>query len=301
MRIFYHKNIAFFPLLWYTLSEVKQKMLNIILKNQEEYQKIVLGYMKKFVEYTDNPYLDNMDDKVLKSLEELKKIADLCSENISITTKLLNSVKKAHNTKTSSKKNINYNKLELVFKNTLQIQEFLQSMLPYMCLNFNNITNIEKSENTAQKKVSETSEILKNNPQYIENTLIISETKGKIFLPYVLKNLKATLKNSSNTYANLDEVLEKNYILSFDSFKSPSISRFREAFKLAKTKSNKSVRESFDLAVELIFNYNLHPAIITACKNLDELDIYLDYLESGETDKFDCFNIMFEIPPKLIK
>lgn len=53
--------------------------------------------------------------------------------------------------------------------------------------------------------------------------------------------------------------------------------------------------------MELLFNYNLHPAIISACKNIDELDIYLDYLENNETDKFNCFNIKFEIAPSISK
>ena len=31
--------------------------------------------------------------------------------------------------------------------------------------------------------------------------------------------------------------------------------------------------------------------------NLDELDIYLDYLDNNQTDKYNCFSITFEIPP----
>ena len=68
-----------------------------------------------------------------------------------------------------------------------------------------------------------------------------------------------------------------------------------------KKKENGSIKDAFDLGMELLFNYNLHPAIITACKNLDELDIYLDYLENNETDKFDCFKIVFEIAPIVVK
>ena len=75
----------------------------------------------------------------------------------------------------------------------------------------------------------------------------------------------------------------------------------------------KSIIFSLNLATELVFNYNLHPAIITACRNLDELDIYLDCLENkqlsyicfklenNETEKFKCFNIIFEIPPIISK
>ena len=88
---------------------------------------------------------------------------------------------------------------------------------------------------------------------------------------------------------------------SLENFKTPFVARFREAFKLAYTKEKKSIKYAFDLGTELLFNYNLHPAIIAGCRNLDELDIYLDYLENSETEKFDCFKIVFEIPPVLKK
>ena len=65
-------------------------------------------------------------------------------------------------------------------------------------------------------------------------------------------------------------------------------------------KEKASISDSFELGFELMFNYNLHPAIIAACKNLDELDIYLDYLETGETNNFDCFEIIFELPPAVV-
>ena len=50
----------------------------------------------------------------------------------------------------------------------------------------------------------------------------------------------------------------------------------------------KSIIFSLNLATELVFNYNLHPAIITACRNLDELDIYLDCLENKQLS-YICF------------
>ena len=100
-------------------------------------------------------------------------------------------------------------------------------------------------------------------------------------------------------YTDLDwnEVIENEFTIPYSNVKNPSFSRFKEAFRLVKNKEQKSIKEAFDLGMELLFNYNLHPAIISACKNIDELDIYLDYLENNETDKFNCFNIKFEIAP----
>ena len=69
-----------------------------------------------------------------------------------------------------------------------------------------------------------------------------------------------------------------------------------------RNRENASIIDSINLALEVTFNSLLNPAIITACKNLDELDIYLDCLSSNELDKFDIFEIKYEIrPSKIIK
>ena len=46
-----------------------------------------------------------------------------------------------------------------------------------------------------------------------------------------------------------------------------------------------------------MFQSNLNPAIIAACKSLKELDIYLDCLDENELDKFSCFNIVYNVNP----
>ena len=42
---------------------------------------------------------------------------------------------------------------------------------------------------------------------------------------------------------------------------------------------------------EVTFNNLLNPAIITACQNLDQLDVYLDCLSSNKLDKFNYFKV----------
>ena len=142
---------------------------------------------------------------------------------------------------------------------------------------------------------------VENNEDFKENTLIVSEMSGNVTLPYSLSNLQRTLEHESDKYSSLQDIISKKYTLPIKAFKNPFISRFKEAFKLMRKKEGGTVGEAISLGTELMFNYNLHPAIITACKNLDELDIYLDYLESGETQKFNCFKIVFELPPTLSK
>ncbi len=130
-----------------------------------------------------------------------------------------------------------------------------------------------------------------------EKTLIISEIQKKIILPYTLNELNVILATNPTKYYSIKEIIEKKYTLSIDAYKNTAISRFKEAFKLMKNRENSSIAAAFDLGMELLFSYNLHPAIITACKTLDELDIYLDYLDNNEVYKFDCFDIIFEVSP----
>ncbi len=129
------------------------------------------------------------------------------------------------------------------------------------------------------------------------NTLLISEIQNKVVLPYNIEDLKKELEEHPE-YTNLQDLIDTEYIISLDNYKNSALSRFREAYNLMRKKEHASITDSLDLALELAFNSLLNPAIITACKNLDELDIYIDYLNSNELDKFNIFEIKYEILPK---
>ena len=131
------------------------------------------------------------------------------------------------------------------------------------------------------------------------NILIVSEKDQRAYLPYRIAEVEETLKKSPDLYTSLKDVVYKNYVVSLDKFKNSSISRFRESFHLMHFKEKASIVKSLDLGLELMFKYNLNPIIIAACRNLDELDIYLDCLEENEVNKFKCFDIRFEIRPKV--
>ena len=45
----------------------------------------------------------------------------------------------------------------------------------------------------------------------------------------------------------------------------------------------------------------MHPAIITACKNSNELDVYLSCLEYNELEDFTSFKIVFQGLPAISK
>ena len=133
-----------------------------------------------------------------------------------------------------------------------------------------------------------------------ELVLLISEKDQKAYLPYHYSDLKEIMDKNPDKYHNVQQVIENEYIVNLKNFENSSFARFREAFRLMRVKENKSIFEAFDLALELMFKYELNPIIIRACRNLDELDLYLDCLRKNELEDFNCFQIHFEIMPEKI-
>lgn len=176
------------------------------------------------------------------------------------------------------------------------------------------IDNLTRKENTVNFKLTNLTEILANEDgltfeideeKVIENnlednkTLVISEKDGKVYLPYTKEEIKQEAQQNKGT--KISELIENNYILPLDKYKNSIRARFREGYNLMYKREGKSKKSAILLGIELMFETNLHPAIISACKNLEELDIYLDCLEDNELEKFSCFKIIYKSLPTLRK
>lgn len=143
-----------------------------------------------------------------------------------------------------------------------------------------------------QKSVDAPKEVIDRD----NRVLLISEKDGKVYLPYRYKNLE----RKARRYESVEKVIEEEYVLDISQFKNTGKARFREAYNLVRNKCKGSVIEATTLGLELMFNYKLHPAIIAACENQDELDTYLDYLECGELEKFNIFEVKYDIAPDVV-
>ena len=316
-------------------SEETKKLLEeekLFLENrknsQSNYKSIILQYINNFIDF--NSVDIDSTSSVLKFLENLKDCLEFCSINISNIETIIVNFDKVISAVQSNESNVeevinNYNKTyselnKIIMKNTLDIEKCILSIAEKSELKFSNKNSEKNAEESATKKEEDNKPIIKNTEkeksaensddsqtssdntkEYKENTLIISETSHKVFLPYYLSDLEEILKENPEKYSSFDDLINQKYTIPISHYKNPFVSRFKEAFKLMRNKEKSSIIDAFELGTELMFESNLYPAIITACKNLDELDIYLDYLDSGETDKFKCFNIEFELPPALIK
>lgn len=176
------------------------------------------------------------------------------------------------------------------------------------------IDNLERKNNAVNFKLTNLTEIVANEDginfeideeKVIENslednkTLVISEEDGKVYLPYTKEDIKKDVLQ--NKGAKISEVIDQKYVLPLDKYKNFMRARFREGYNLMYYREKKSKRSAIMLGIELMFESNLHPAIISACKTLEELDIYLDCLEDNELEKFSCFKIIYKSLPTLHK
>ena len=243
-------------------------------------------------------HLNNLRNNI-SNLKDLKKVlADLANnlpnnsniENVDFLAKL-----------------DSYNELcqkiqKKIYDTTLKVDNFIyqyistSEFIVESTLDENN--NFDDNETHDTQDIKEAEMHLADDSTISDNkVLLISELQNKVFLPYTVDELQQQLKENKK-YSNLKEIIENEYIIPFDRYKNSIISHFKEAYNLMRKKEHSSITDSLNLALELSFNNLLNPAIITACKNLDELDIYLDYLSSNELDKFNLFEIKYEILPK---
>ena len=131
--------------------------------------------------------------------------------------------------------------------------------------------------------------------------LLISEVQNKVLLPYLGEEVESFLKNENSTYNTEQDFIEKKFTRNLDDFKNPFSSRFKEAYDLVTKRDNYSKFDGIRLGIELFGKKYLHPAIIAACRNTDELDVYLDCLEKNELSDFKIFEIKYEVYPVAVK
>lgn len=126
--------------------------------------------------------------------------------------------------------------------------------------------------------------------------LIISEKSQAIYLPYKISELINYMNSYPNVYSSIQDVVTQEFILPFDYFaKHPFKSRFSEAYNIIRNQEGKNVLTSTLYSLKIAKKSNLNPAIIAACRSKNELDIYIDYLDSNTLEKFKFFNIIYEV------
>ena len=293
------------------LLNIEKSSLKATLDIQKTLNKQILVFIKNFIGSIEVNYDFDSSSSFFSYMNESTSMLNKSNNNIE---NIQNLIKKLDIISDLIKKNDNefleieidsYNNqfneyINSIYENTNLIEEFIHKIslldLSKLLQDFKNSQTIEKMDDvTTSEDFTVSSDDVDSS--YIENTLIISELKGKVILPYKMETVKQILLNESEHYSSISEVIEKLYTIPIKNYKFASVARFREAYKLMIEKEHSSKLKAISLASELFGNYNLHPAIITACNSLDELDIYLACLEDNVLGDFKFFDIKYEIPP----
>lgn len=291
------------------LLNIEKSSLKATLDIQKTLNKQILVFIKNFIGSIEVNYDFDSSSSFFSYMNESTSMLNKSNSNIE---NIQNLIKKLDIISDLIKKNDNefleieinsYNNqfneyINSIYENTNLIEEFIHKIslldLSKLLQDFKNSQTIEKVDNIATSEdLTVSSDDVDSS--YIENTLIISELKGKVILPYKMETVKQILLNEN--YSSISDVIEKLYTIPIKNYKFASVARFREAYKLMIEKEHSSKLKAISLASELFGNYNLHPAIITACNSLDELDIYLACLEDDVLSDFKFFDIKYEIPP----
>lgn len=279
------------------LIELEKVSLLSTLDIQKNFNKQILIFMKKFMANINCSFDLDPNDKAFFYLNESTNTLNKSNSNISALNSLLSSLSQINSSDDNLSETIKcYNEnfkqiMNSVHENTEIIEKFVHK------ITINDFSELpDNSLNTVCVEQS-LENITSTEPasQYSENTLVISETQKKVILPYNINIVNEILQNNAR-YHSIDEVVNKLYTRPISYYRFSAMARFKEAYKLVKNREKASVFKALSLGFELFGNYSLHPAIITACNSLDELDIYLACLDENDLDDFKFFNIKYEVP-----
>lgn len=303
------------------LIDIEIASLNASLDSQKSLSKQVLLFLKNFIGNieVDSIFSNEINDFLSNVGVHLKEI----NSNIDVYTNLLEILENIKfNIESLQFKSIlskinQYNKKysvasEAILKNTTEIQEFIRSMSLTDISEYISLDDLDTAVKSGEPEEID-GLVVESNPTpksrrsrkkqmtLIEDTLVISEIDNVVYLPYKVSELKKILKSEPEKYSSLADVILSLYTKPLRDYKFAAVSRFKEAYKLMIEKEHSTKKEALKLAIELFSNYNLHPAIITACKNQNELDIYLSCLEYNELEDFHFFKIVYEALPVISK
>ena len=289
------------------------------LKKEEIYRNQIVTYINTLNDmFTSN----SSDNTILSAINDAKNYFQLVNENIqklnhykesfeNIKHQIMDFLIKIDSSDNISERNFkdDISKLKLdisvftldsknieneIQNNNEKIEDFL---------NKNNITSSVEFEYTkpTYNKLSNTIHESNNQDTYIaknNNTLVVSEKLKKVLLPYSEKEVLEYLEQYPTQYKSFDDVVRKEYIIPIDMYlKHPVIARFREAYSLIRDKEAMSILDAFKFAMDMMFRYEINPAIIAACKSKTQLEKYLDCLSRKKLDEFTDFEIKFEVNP----
>lgn len=257
--------------------------LNQIQVNIKKLNQYKSSYVKKLGVYKG--YLDTFskDEIFLKKIEGIIEILNIQVLKIDNTIERLENFANQEQTDKKQYKKLNKKILQIsdnFTRNSIFGEEIIAEYMKKPV----------KLENTEENNIPESND-----------TLLISEILQKVILPYRGEEIQEFLNSEKSSYKTAEEVIEGEFTRKLSDFRFQKISRFVETMKLARAREKFEKLDAITLAFEMMGKRYLHPAIIAACRNLDELDVYLDCLDKNELEDFKIFKIKYELYPAVVK
>lgn len=250
----------------------------VSIDKNEEIENIILEDSTTS-EKSENDYL-NQDEE--ESLFEAVNNSNTITEDIT--------------TEISTQKNSNEN------NSALDLEENIQETIQENLAETPN-ENISNDETLETVEIQKTITIIDEpEEEYIEKTttqidlpekeLIINKKLGIAILPYSIPDLDELFLNDPEKYSSIQDIIDQEYTVKLKDFENSSITRYKEAFKLAKDKSNYTFSQAANFAKIFLIENEITSLIIASCKNVEELEFYIECLNNNKLNDFHCFKIV---------
>ena len=238
-----------------------------------------------------NNVLDEFNE-IEKDILELvvKKESDKSSETNSTLNKIYD---KIADFKIKQKRIESENsKYELVVDRFLNDSE-MDKILKIDVDNLQKVRIKEDTDTKVTKSHTKIDEVIRDNLE-----LRVSEKQKRVYLPYTKAEIEGFLENYPDEYKSARDVINQEFITDISIYnKHPVLARFREAYSLSRHREMKSAIDSLKFAVDLMFRSDINPTIIAAVKSQQQLETYIQCLESNQLENFKYFTIVFEVNP----
>ena len=299
-----------------TLNDQCIKELDAIAKKielQENTKELCNSYIKKITDYINNSDSFGNELKLTEILRALNDTSMSVVSNLELLAELKLKLYELNKVYTDREMTIKIEQYNLFYLSVFnQIDDTDMKFQKFNSLILDNYAFVvynpkDKDSENANSNINlnygvvDTKHIsnICNKNALDNNVLRISEKDQKAYLPYKYEEITKMVSNKrkyKGKYKTIQDVIDTAYTVPFSAFRFPIISRFREAFNLI-MKEKKDLKDAIYTGVEVMGYHDLNPIIIRACQTVQEFNIYLDCLAENETDKFDCFEIKFEIAP----
>ena len=278
----------------YTIDFIEKLFVTPTYEKSKE-RTLEMFYNRANISKNDDTKNKNKSDSLNIDKESTKHINKNEIKDVNKTEKTTENEIKSENSPTTLSNISNTETLTTVAINKLDLENKNNDIINHSETEFKN--EVKQNKKMKNEVLKDTSRVTKL-PLQDNNNLIISEKDGLIYLPFKVEDLKKEYLDKSKKYTGLVDLINHEYIIPINKYKNTVTSRFKEAYSLMVNKEKTSALSGLELGLEVAFNYSLHPAVITACKSLDELDEYLDALDAKDMSNFKRFKVEFEVLPK---